>query len=163
MKKRILAVMLACLMLTGCGPRRTEPIQAEPETEGAVIAYVPLDDRPDNVGRVVYLAESLGYTLKMPEADDYRTRLKDQPLNENGTQYGDRADLYEWLLEQERSGHLRVSRYEEKSPQALKNWHTGILEEIRRMHLIEVPDSSYARFIREKFPAVWEEYEQSCR
>lgn len=104
MKKRILAVMLACLMLTGCGPRRTEPIQAEPETEGAVIAYVPLDDRPDNVGRVVYLAESLGYTLKMPEADDYRTRLKDQPLNENGTQYGDRADLYEWLLEQEAAG-----------------------------------------------------------
>lgn len=104
MKKRILAVMLACLMLTGCGPRRTEPIQAEPETEGAVIAYVPLDDRPDNVGRVVYLAESLGYTLKMPEADDYRTRLKDQPLNENGTQYGDRADLYEWLLAQEAEG-----------------------------------------------------------
>ena len=104
MKKRILAVMLACLMLTGCGPRRTEPIQAEPETEGAVIAYVPLDDRPDNVGRVVYLAESLGYTLKMPEADDYRTRLKDQPLNENGTQYGDRADLYEWMLEQEAAG-----------------------------------------------------------
>ena len=104
MKKRILAAVLACLMLTGCGPKRTEPIQAEPEATGAAIAYVPLDDRPDNVGRVVYLAESLGYTLEMPEADDYRTRLKDQPKNSNGTQYGDRADLYEWLLKQEEAG-----------------------------------------------------------
>ncbi len=106
MKKRIVAAAMACLLLAGCGPKRTEPVQPEPqpETKGSVIAYVPLDDRPDNVGRVVYLAESLGYALEMPEADDYRTRLKDQPLNTNGTQYGDRADLYEWLLAQEAEG-----------------------------------------------------------
>ena len=106
MKKRIFAAALACLMLAGCGPKRTEPVQAEPKPEkvGSTIAYVPLDDRPDNVGRVVYLAESLGYRLEMPEADDYRTRLKDQPKNSNGTQYGDRADLYEWLLKQEAAG-----------------------------------------------------------
>lgn len=54
--------------------------------------------------RVIYLAESLGYTLLMPEADDYRTRLSGQPLNENGTQSGDRADLYEWVLAQEAAG-----------------------------------------------------------
>ena len=65
---------------------------------------MPLDDRPDNVERAVYLAESLGYQLAMPETDDYRTRLQDQPLNENGTQYGDRADLYEWVLAQEAAG-----------------------------------------------------------
>ena len=83
MKKRILAAALACTLLAGCGHKRTEPQPAEPAAEGSVIAYVPLDDRPDNVGRVVYLAESLGYVLEMPEADDYRTRLKDQPLNSN--------------------------------------------------------------------------------
>ena len=65
---------------------------------------MPLDDRPDNVERVQYLAWSLGYDLQMPQADDYRTRLQGQPLNENGTQYGDRADLYQWVLEQEENG-----------------------------------------------------------
>ena len=65
MKKRILAAALACTLLTGCGHRRTEPMPAQPAAEGQVIAYVPLDDRPDNVGRVVYLAESLGYVLEM--------------------------------------------------------------------------------------------------
>jgi len=102
--RRFLAAAMACVMLGGCGTKTTPPVAEEPTGEGAAIAYVPLDDRPDNVGRVVYLAESLGYTLAMPEADDYRTRLKDQPLNENGTQYGDRADLYEWVLAQEAAG-----------------------------------------------------------
>ena len=69
-----------------------------------VIAYVPLDDRPDNAERVVYLAESLGYELAMPERDLYRTRLDGQPPNENGTQYGDRGALYEWVAKQEAAG-----------------------------------------------------------
>ncbi len=106
MRKRIFAALMACLMLAGCGPQRTEPIAPEPTggAAGEVIAYVPLDDRPDNVGRVVYLAESLGYTLAMPEADDYRTRLDGQPLNDNGTQCGDRDDLFAWVYAQEQSG-----------------------------------------------------------
>ena len=28
MKKRIFAAALACLMLAGCGPKRTDPVQA---------------------------------------------------------------------------------------------------------------------------------------
>ena len=105
MKRRILAAVLACALLSGCGAVRTEPVDQESApADEPVIAYVPLDDRPDNVERVVYLADSLGYELLMPEADDYRTRLQDQPLNENGTQYGDRGDLYEWVLAQEASG-----------------------------------------------------------
>ena len=105
MKRRILAAVLACALLSGCGAVRTEPVDQESApADEPVIAYVPLDDRPDNVERVVYLADSLGYELLMPEADDYRTRLQDQPLNENGTQYGDRGDLYEWVLAQEAAG-----------------------------------------------------------
>ena len=105
MKRRILAAVLACALLSGCGAVRTEPVDQESApADEPVIAYVPLDDRPDNVERVVYLVDSLGYELLMPEADDYRTRLQDQPLNENGTQYGDRGDLYEWVLAQEAAG-----------------------------------------------------------
>lgn len=108
MKKRIFAAMLACLLLVGCGPVRTDPADAQvwdtPPGAEKIIAYVPLDDRPDNEERVVYLAESLGYTLAMPERDLYHTALDGQPLNANGTQSGDRAALYEWVLEQEAAG-----------------------------------------------------------
>ena len=103
--KRVLAVALACFLLAGCGPVRTEPLDQEmAQADAPEIAYVPLDDRPDNVERVVYLAESLGYALAMPEADDYRTALDGQPLNENGTQFGDRGALFRWVLDQEAAG-----------------------------------------------------------
>ena len=104
MKKRLLAAALICVLLSGCGTGAELPVLPETAEEERVIAYVPLDDRPDNVERVVYLAESLGYTLEMPELDLYRTRLDHQPLNENGTQYGDMAVLYEWVLDQEAAG-----------------------------------------------------------
>ena len=105
MEKRILAAALTCVILTGCGPVRTEPAEQESAPlDEPVIAYVPLDDRPDNEERVVYLADSLGYELRLPERDDYQTRLDGQPLNENGTQSGDRADLFEWVAAQEEAG-----------------------------------------------------------
>ncbi len=105
MNRRFLAAMLAVALLAGCGPVTTEPVDQETApTDEPVIAYVPLDDRPDNEERVVYLADSLGYELLLPERDDYQTRLDGQPLNENGTQYGDRADLYEWVLAREAEG-----------------------------------------------------------
>ena len=103
---RPLAVLLALSVLSGCaenGGGASSSPEPEPVRSGT-IAYVPLDDRPDNTDRVVYLAESLGYTLAMPEADLYRTRLDGQPRNANGTQYGDRAALYAWVLEQEAAG-----------------------------------------------------------
>ena len=104
MKKRILAAALSLCLLAGCGAQPVELPEKEEPDSAPVIAYVPLDDRPDNVGRVRYLAESLGYTLNMPERDLYRTALDGQPRNANGTPYGDRAKLYEWVLEQEAVG-----------------------------------------------------------
>ena len=105
MNRRFLTAVLAVALLAGCGPVSTEPVDQESApTDEPVIAYVPLDDRPDNEERVVYLADALGYELLLPERDDYQTRLDGQPLNENGTQYGDRADLYAWVLAREAEG-----------------------------------------------------------
>ena len=105
MKKRILTACLAVLCLTGCGgPPEPLSLPAESASPAPVIAYVPLDDRPVNTDRVRYLAESLGYALVMPEEDLYRTRLDHQPRNANGTGYGDRGGLYEWVLAQEEAG-----------------------------------------------------------
>lgn len=89
MRRRMLAAALACTLLAGCGPVRTEPVEQETPRAGApVIAYVPLDDRPDNAERVVYLAESLGYELAMPERDLYRTRLDGSPRMRTGPSTG---------------------------------------------------------------------------
>ena len=132
MKKRILAAALACLLLAGCGVQRTEPEAEEPAAGGAEIAYVPLDDRPDNVERVVYLAESLGYQLAMPELADYRTALDGQPKNYDSLQCGNPWSLYTWVLDQEAAGCDRYIL-------SLDQLHSGGLVSSRSMTGDEIP------------------------
>lgn len=101
---RVLAAALACCLLAGCG-QRVPAEETEPhEPVMGTIAYVPLDDRPDNVERVIYLAESLGYGLSMPEPETYRTALDGQPKNYGSLSCGDPWSLYSWVLEQEAAG-----------------------------------------------------------
>ena len=132
MKKRILAAALACLLLAGCGVQRTEPEAEEPAAGGAEIAYVPLDDRPDNVERVVYLAESLGYRLVMPEEVLYRTALDGQPKNFDSLQRGEPWSLYTWVLDQEAAGCDRYIL-------SLDQLHSGGLVSSRSMTGDEIP------------------------
>ncbi len=74
------------------------------EDYARAIAYVPLDDRPDNLERAVYLAESLGYTVLLPDSDLYATRLDGQERNANGTGHGDRGALLQWVAEMDSLG-----------------------------------------------------------
>ena len=106
MKKKLAAAALSLVLLTGCNPARQPvlPLSEEPQSSGPEIAYVPLDDRPDNVERVVYLAESLGYRLAMPEISDYRTALDGQPKNYDSLQCGNPWSLLTWVLDQEAAG-----------------------------------------------------------
>ena len=78
-------------------------VEQEDETDKR-LALVPIDDRPDNVECAVYIAQMVGYEIVTPEQDLYSTKLNNQPLNENGTRYGDRAAIYEWLLQMEADG-----------------------------------------------------------
>jgi len=96
----LLSLLLCLSLFTGC--KQTPELPEGVET--VKIAYIPIDDRPDNLERPVYLAQSLGYELCMPERDLYATKLNGQPLNSNGTQSGDRAALYEWLVGMEEGG-----------------------------------------------------------
>ncbi len=84
-------------------PVRSDPVETVDAWE-STIAYIPLDDRPDNVERVVYLAESAGYRIVFPDEDLFSTRLDGQQMNENGTQYGDRAALLEWVRAADEAG-----------------------------------------------------------
>ena len=57
MKKRILAAALCLSLLSsGCGAAPAELPEPEQPENSSAVAYVPLDDRPDNVGRVQYLS-----------------------------------------------------------------------------------------------------------
>ena len=105
---RFLAGLTALLLLlTGCvqpGMPTETPLAQGDSVQSGSICYVPLDDRPDNLERVEYLAGSLGYDLLLPEEDWFSTTLDGQPVNAHGTQHGHRAALYEWVLEQETNG-----------------------------------------------------------
>ena len=80
-------------------------VEAEDVTDWShAIAYVPLDDRTDNLEDVVYLAEASGYQVVLPPGVSYCTKLDGQAPNRNGTQYGDREALFLWLQEMEERG-----------------------------------------------------------
>ena len=119
MKKKILIACAAALVLMAAAAaawyyRPAPPIDnvlesldvnAETVAEWRnVIAYVPLDDRTDNMEDVVYLAEASGYRVVMPEGDVYCTKLDGQKPNRNGTQHGDREALMEWVKEMDEQG-----------------------------------------------------------
>ena len=69
-----------------------------------VIAYIPLDDRTDNLEDVLYAAEASGWEIVTPPRDWFRTALDGQPRNKNGAPYGNREALFEWARDMGRAG-----------------------------------------------------------
>lgn len=80
------------------------PEQARPQhgegfrAAGDTVAYLPLDNRPVNDQRSIYLAQSANLRILQPDEALYATRLDGQSPNANGTAYGDREALFAWLL-----------------------------------------------------------------
>ena len=75
-------------------------------------------------------------------------------------------DAYEFLQQYIRQGKLRVSRYEDKTAAQLDNWYKMIADYMREKNMLDIPDCSYAKFVREKIPEAWEmllhEKSRSC-
>lgn len=99
MRHRLLSLLLICAMLLGF----SLPVQAAAAPSKRSVVYIPLDDRPFNDQRVRLMAQSLGMDLVMPDKDLYATKLDGQTSNPNGTQYGDREALLQWLQRMDRS------------------------------------------------------------
>ena len=76
----------------------------EAEDWSHTVAYVPLDDRTDNLEDVELLAEASGWTILLPDRDWFRTALDGQPRNANGTGHGNREALLEWVREMDAAG-----------------------------------------------------------
>lgn len=86
-------------------------------------------------------------------------RLSEKPLPVSGCE--EIPDCRVWLAEREKAGEFVLRRYEDKTPEQLSGWYKMLLGYIREKNMISSPECSYARFIREKFPFIWEEYVHS--
>lgn len=96
--KRLISIFLMFLLcLTAfCGCSKPEEVAEEP-ADPLKIAYIPLDNRPVNKERVEYLAQSAGFELLMPEEELYRTALDNMEKNSDGSTFGNRTKLLEWV------------------------------------------------------------------
>ena len=101
MKMKILAFMLCLVQLLSCGVLsgcRSEDDPSIAENSAFDVIYIPLDNRPINDQQVRMLASSLRINLLMPDEGIYATKLNGE-VNEAGLQYGDRAAILQWLME----------------------------------------------------------------
>lgn len=117
MKKILLLIITLALFLpltSSCEPTDsasdvsvgdTSIETSSPETiktgKDLVVGYIPLDNRPVNDQRPIYQIESAGMKILMPEEHLFATRLDGMTKNPNGTTYGDREALLEWMKENE--------------------------------------------------------------
>ncbi|MBQ2325678.1 MAG: DUF4127 family protein [Clostridia bacterium] len=126
MAKRCICFVLSVIMLAALFvfPDGKALAAEKKDYNGIKIAYIPIDNRPVNFDRVKMLAKSVGVELLMPEEDLFRTALDNMKPNKNGTSYGDRQALLDWLkktdaecdyfvlsLDQLLSGGLVASRW----------------------------------------------------
>ena len=109
--KRVTACLLCMAMLVI--PMQLSPVTASAETEKPVLAYVPLDDRPVVVDRVIYGAGSAGFDIVLPpDKSWYQTHLDNQLVNKDNPdtkytderQVGNGAAIMDWLEEMEADG-----------------------------------------------------------
>lgn len=67
-------------------------------------------------------------------------------------------DAYEYFMKCVAEDKLEIGRFEDKTEKELENWYSMILSYIQEKDMIHTPDCSYAKFVKEKFPFVWDSY-----
>lgn len=67
-------------------------------------------------------------------------------------------NAYHLFLEYVKQGKMKISRFEDKSKQQLDWWYSRCVEYLKEKNMIKIPECSYAAFIKEKLPQVWERY-----
>lgn len=67
-------------------------------------------------------------------------------------------DAYEYFMKCVAEGKLEIGRFEDKTEKELENWYSMILSYIQEKDMIHTPDCSYVKFVKEKFPFIWDKY-----
>src|SRR5450756_1474905 len=104
--RHLIAILLcAIIVLSSCAIETIAETNnpAASEYNLTKIAYVPLDNRPCNNDRMILAAKAAGFEILIPDEDLFATVLDGQPKNSNGTQYGDRKALIDWVWAQDLS------------------------------------------------------------
>lgn len=105
-----------------------------------------------------------GYIYKVNAKENQVIPFKNIPTAKLATEPIDVSDVkeinnaYDYFLECESKGLLKIGRFEDKSKPELANWHNMIYEYVKEKNMISFPDCSYAKFVQNKFPHVWERY-----
>ena len=76
--------------------------------------------------------------------------------------YIDISDAYDLFQDYIRDGKLKVSRYEDKTPEQLEWWYSNVADYMYEKKMIENPTCSYAQFVKKKLPRAWEIYMMKC-
>ena len=96
----------------------------------------------------------------LPFGSNPSARLSVKPLQVSGCM--EVPDAYALFQEYLRQGKMGLVRYEDMTPRHLHFYHRMIREYMHRKQMHMIPDCSYARFIRQKFPEVWAEFILEC-
>lgn len=67
-------------------------------------------------------------------------------------------DAYALFSEYVRMGKMKIGRFEDKSPEELEMFYKMVVGYMRDKGMAKTPGCSYARFVREKLPEVWERF-----
>ena len=67
-------------------------------------------------------------------------------------------NAYDWFMEAVKQKKMQIGRFADKTEQELNWWYSELVEYLREKDMAKHPDCSYAMFIKEKFPQVWETY-----
>lgn len=67
-------------------------------------------------------------------------------------------DAYDLFMEYVERGKMKIGYFHDKTEQELQWWYASLVTYLKEKNMIELPDCSYAMFIKDKFPQVWETY-----
>lgn len=108
-----------------------------------------------------------GYIYKVNVSDEQIIPFKNIPCARLGIEPIPVQDViyvpnaYELLQSYVEQGKLLIGRYEDKSEKELNWYYKTIGDYIREKDMRSTPDCSYALFVKEKFPFIWEDYMNS--
>ena len=72
-------------------------------------------------------------------------------------------NVYDLFTQYVIQGKMKIGHFEDKSNRQLEWWYSCIVEYLGEKNMIATPDCSYASFVKEKFPQLWERYVSSLK
>ncbi len=67
-------------------------------------------------------------------------------------------DAYVYFMECNSNGKLEIGKFEDKTESELNRWYKMIYDILKEKNMALTPDCSYAKFVQNKFPQVWQQY-----